>query len=194
MLPFGGELLLTRVLRLLGEVVSPIVVVAAPNQDLPLLASSVVLARDEREGSGPLEGLRAGLRAMQGRADAVYATSCDVPLLVPAFVRRMFELLDRRPEIDIIVPRDGQFHHPLAAVYRTHVLPEIEQLLTAQRLRPFFLLEKCRTLEVPVDELRAVDPALATLVNCNRPEDYFAALATAGIEPDAAIVRSLSLE
>lgn len=192
MLPFGKELLLERVVRLLGEVVSPIVVVAAPTQALPPLASDIIVACDERKGCGPLEGLRAGLRAVQGRAAAVYATSCDVPLLAPAFVRRMLQLLEDHPECDIVVPRDGQFHHPLAAVYRTQVLPQVDELLAAGQLRPFFLFERCRTLEVPVDELRAVDPALATLVNCNRPADYFAALAAAGLKPDAEIVRTLS--
>src|SRR5213075_573405 len=77
-LPFGPELMLQRVVRLLSEVVEPIVVVAAPGQELPPLAASVQIARDEREGRGPLEGLSAGLAAMAGRADAVYATSCDV--------------------------------------------------------------------------------------------------------------------
>jgi molybdopterin-guanine dinucleotide biosynthesis protein A len=192
MLPFGDELLLARVLRLLGEVVSPIVVVAAPNQELPPLAGEVIFARDEQEGRGPLEGLRAGLRAMQGHADVVYATSCDVPLLAPGFVRRMIELLDRNAQCEILIPRDGQFHHPLAAVYRTSMLPLVEELLAMGRLRPTFLMEKCRTLEVPVDELRGVDPALATLVNCNCPEDYFAALATVGLTPDADIVRAFA--
>ena len=35
-LPIVGELMLPRVVRLLGEAVSPIVVVAAPDQDLPI--------------------------------------------------------------------------------------------------------------------------------------------------------------
>ena len=34
-LPFGPETLLQRVVRLIGEVVNPLVVVAAPDQDVP---------------------------------------------------------------------------------------------------------------------------------------------------------------
>ena len=60
-LPFGPELMLQRVVRLLSEVVSPIVVVAAPTQELPPFPSDVLIARDQREGRGPLEGLLAGL-------------------------------------------------------------------------------------------------------------------------------------
>jgi len=46
LLPFGPETMLQRVVRLLGTVVSPIVVVAATGQDLPPLPASVILTRD----------------------------------------------------------------------------------------------------------------------------------------------------
>src|SRR5205807_272847 len=84
-LPFGGEALLQRVVRRLGEAVSPVVVVAAPGQELPSLPSEVAIVRDPEEGRGPLQGLAAGLAALAGRADAAYATSCDAPFLRPAF-------------------------------------------------------------------------------------------------------------
>src|SRR5262245_64236372 len=86
LLPFGPELMLQRVVRLLSQVVSPIVVVAAPGQEIPPLPADVILTRDEREGRGPLEGLLAGLTAIAPHADAAYATSCDVPLLVSGVV------------------------------------------------------------------------------------------------------------
>src|SRR5258705_212022 len=60
LLPFGPETMLQRVVRLLETVVSPIVVVAAADQQLPDLPPDVIVSRDEREARGPLEGLRAG--------------------------------------------------------------------------------------------------------------------------------------
>ena len=181
-LPFGPELMLQRVIRLLGEVVEThqIVVVAAPGQALPELPAGVTVAHDDRSERGPLQGLAAGLRAIADRADAVYVTSCDVPLLVPGFVRRMFELLG---DHDIAVPRDQQHHHPLAAVYRPAVLVHVQRLLDADRLRPRFLFDEVRSREVLVEELRAVDPQLTTLENLNSPEDYLAALTSAGLPP-----------
>lgn len=178
-LPFGPELMLQRVVRLLDEVVDleKIVIVAAPGQSLPELPKGVSVAYDNRQERGPLEGLAAGLRSFSGRVDAVYATSCDVPLLMPSFVERMFDLLG---EYDIAVPRDGQHHHPLAAVYRLTVLTQVQMLLDADRLRPRFLFDEVNTREVPVDELRSVDPQLSTLENLNHPEDYQAALVAAG--------------
>src|ERR1700686_3246875 len=85
-LPFGPETMLQRVVRLLGTVVSPIVAVAAREQVLPELPADAIVPRDEREEKGPLEGLRAGLSALPASVEVAYATSCDVPLLVPAFV------------------------------------------------------------------------------------------------------------
>jgi molybdenum cofactor guanylyltransferase len=183
-LPFGPELMLQRVVRLLGSAVRPIVVVAAPNQELPSLPSDVVIARDEREARGPLEGLFAGLSAIAPHADAAYATSCDVPLLQPAFVRAM---IDRLGDADIAVPVEESFSHPLAAVYRVSVLSQIQELLGADQLRPAFLFDRVETQRVSVDDLRRSDPQLTTLRNLNRPDDYLDALREAGFTPDPAI-------
>lgn len=178
-LPFGPEMMLQRVVRLLGEAVdvSRMVVVSAEGQTLPSLPVGILFAQDARPERGPLEGLAAGLNAVRDRADAVYVTSCDVPLLVPDFVSRMFDLLEGN---DIVVPRDGEHHHPLSAVYRTGVLPLVQRLLSQDRLRPRFLFDEAITREVAVDELRDVDPELRTLMNLNRPEDYQQALVRAG--------------
>jgi molybdopterin-guanine dinucleotide biosynthesis protein A len=178
-LPFGPELMLERVVRLIREVVAleNMVVVAAPNQSLHNLPQGLSVARDAHQDRGPLEGLATGLRALADRVDAVYATGCDVPLLVPAFVDRMFQLLG---DFDIAVPFDGEHHHPLAAVYRPTVLASIEMLLDSDRMRPRFLFDEARTREIPVDELRDVDPQLATLKNLNFRQDYLAALTAAG--------------
>lgn|ERR1019366_6427604 len=172
-LPFGSELLLPRVVRLLSEAVSPIVVVAAPDQELPPLPDEVRIVRDAERGRGPLQGLAAGLAALQGDADAAYASSCDVPFLRPAFVRRVIELLGTER---ICVPRVGAYHHPLAAVYRMDVLSAVLALLEQNRLRTALLFEAVPTRVVQVEELQDVDPTFETLRNLNTPEDYEQAL------------------
>jgi molybdopterin-guanine dinucleotide biosynthesis protein A len=187
-LPFGPEAMLQRIVRLLGEVCDPIVVVAAPEQDLPTLPPAVIVARDRREGRGPLEGLSAGLAALPKDVEAAYATSCDVPLLAPAFVRRMFELLG---DDSCAVPASGGFQHPLAAVYRRHLVELVDALLAAERLRPAFLFDSVATRRVSEAELRDVDPGLDTLKNLNCPEDYFDALAQAGFEAPADVIAKL---
>ncbi len=177
LLQFGPETMLQRVVRLLGTVVDPIVVVAARDQVLPELPQGTILARDEREQRGPLEGLRAGLRALPDTAEMAYVTSCDVPLLAPAFAARMIELLN---SYDIAVMEVDGFAHPLSAVYRRETLPHVESLLAKDKLRPVFLFDAVRTRRVKPEEMRSVDPELKTLRNLNTPEDYASALAEAG--------------
>ena len=179
-LPFGPETMLQRVVRLLGTVVSPIVVVAARAQSLPVLPSDIIVTNDEREQRGPLEGLRAGLKALPSSVEFAYITSCDVPLLVTAFVERMVELLG---DHDIAVMEIDGFPHPLSAVYRRATLPHVESLLENDKLRPVFLFDAVRTRRVRPEEMISVDPELHTLRNLNTPEDYSAALAEAGYQP-----------
>jgi molybdopterin-guanine dinucleotide biosynthesis protein A len=187
-LPFGPETMLARIVRLLAEACDPIVVVAAPEQELPPLPASVIVARDRRKGRGPLEGLSAGLHALPADVEAAYVTGCDVPLLVPAFVRRMFELLG---EQSCAVPVGGGFQHPLAAVYRRTLIDVVDALLAAERMRPAFLFDSVPTRRVSADELRDVDPALDTLQNLNRPDDYFAALKRAGFVAPPDVIAKL---
>jgi molybdopterin-guanine dinucleotide biosynthesis protein A len=177
MLPFGPETMLQRVIRLLGDLVSPIVAVAAEGQTLPRLPAGVIVTHDEQEGRGPLEGLRAGLKALPADVDTAYVTSCDVPLLVAGFVRQM---LDLAKGYDIAVMEIDGFAHPLSAVYRRRTLPQVEALLSENRLRPVFLFDAVKTRRVQPAEVTA-DPGLLTLRNLNTREDYERALAAAGL-------------
>jgi molybdopterin-guanine dinucleotide biosynthesis protein A len=178
-LPFGGELMLPRIVRIVRAVVDPVVVVAAPGQDVPDLPSGVEVVRDEIEGKGPLGGLAAGLTALEGRIDAVYLSSCDVPFLKEEFVHRVLSFLtpdSRLPTPVIAVPRIDNYFHPLAAGYRVSVLPQVRELLAADRLRPVFLFESVPTRTIESHELADVDPEFRSLQNLNTPEDYAAAL------------------
>ena len=177
MLPFGGEPMLLRVARVVQEVVEPVVVVAGVRQPLPPLPASLILARDRCEDRGPLEGLAVGLATLGHEVDAAFVTSCDVPLLLPAFVRRIVELAQG---YDAAAPYLEGFYEPLAAVYRACLLPRVEVLLAAGRLRPVYLLEAARTRRVLAHELTDVDPHLQSLQNVNTPAAYQAALRHAG--------------
>jgi molybdopterin-guanine dinucleotide biosynthesis protein A len=166
--------MLEHVVHLLAEATRPIVVVAAPEQNLPTLPQDLMVVRDAEKGRGPLEGLAAGLAALAGRADAAFASSCDVPFLKPEFVRRLASLMGDHA---ICVPKvQGRFH-PLAAVYRLEVSTAVASLLAENRLRPAFLFDKYPTRFVTEADLADVDPDFRSLRNLNHPEEYEAALA-----------------
>jgi molybdopterin-guanine dinucleotide biosynthesis protein A len=75
-LPFGGEPMLGRVVRLLDQVVRPIIVVAAAGQSIPTMPVDVEIAYDRHDAKGPLEGLAAGLGAMGDHRAAREARDC----------------------------------------------------------------------------------------------------------------------
>lgn len=179
LLHFAGEPLIVHMVRKLGGMFGEIVVVAAPDQELPSLP--VTLVRDEIAHQGPVGGIYYGLRASSTTAS--FVTSCDVPFLSPSLVAY---LVARISDYDVVVPHwQGRFQ-PLHAVYRRSVLPLLEQQLEQGRLRPIFLYEKVRTCELQEDEVLGVDPDGSSFINMNTPEDYELALerwetASAGI-------------
>lgn len=183
-LPFGGEALLQRVVRRLSEAAWPVVVVAAPRQELPPLPEGVLVARDPVEGRGPLQGLAVGLEAAGPHAGRAYVSSTDAPFLHPAFVRRLADL--QAGGYAVAVPHADGHLHPLAAVYDGAVRDAAAALLAEGRLRLSSLFERVPTLIAEPElllsdpRLRAADPALRSLRNVNTPEQYAAALRELG--------------
>ena len=176
-LEWHGSTLLRRVCGIVERsVAGPVVVVRAPGQALPELPATIEVVEDAREGRGPLQGLAAGLAALSERASAAYVSSTDVPLLHPAFVALVVGAL--ADDVDVALPRAGGFPHPLSAAYRTALLPLVERLVAADRLRPAFLFEECRVTRLEEPALRAdpalaaFDPALDSVLNLNEPGDY----------------------
>jgi molybdopterin-guanine dinucleotide biosynthesis protein A len=178
-LPFGNETLLQRTVRLLSDAADHVVVVAAPEQDLPPLPEDVTVARDPVPALGPLQGIAVGLAAAEPHARMAYVSPTDAPFVSTPFVQRMRALAAGH---DIAMLSDGGYHHPLAAIYATRLHHEAAALLAAEKRRPVGLIDRAATrivtrvdlLADPV--LAASDPDLASLSNLNTPEDYEAAL------------------
>ena len=179
-LPFGPEVMLLRVVRILSEAVCPVLVVAAPGKEMPDLPAGVVVVRDEVTGKGPLQGLVTGLRALPDSVHAAYVSSCDVPLLRSEFVRHLAGLLG---DSSAVVPEHEGLFHPLAAVYSRTVLGTAETMLKEECYRLSLLVDRCDARLVPVHELREVDPDLQSLMNLNHQGEYRRALRLAGLQP-----------
>jgi molybdenum cofactor guanylyltransferase len=181
-LPWHGSTLLRRVTGIVARSVDgPVVVVAARGQQLPELAPGVEVVLDEQEYRGPLQGLAGGLSAVGDRARIAYVSSTDLPLLHPAYVRRVIDALD--DQTDVVLPEVGGFRQPLAAAYRTSLLPAVNELIAAERMKPAFLFERCRVRRIAAEqllgdpELARHDPELQSVANLNERPDYERALA-----------------
>jgi molybdopterin-guanine dinucleotide biosynthesis protein A len=176
-LDWHGSTLLRRVTGIVARSLDgPVIVVSAPGQALPALEGAVEVVADEREGRGPVQGIAAGLAAIGDRAEIAYVSPTDVPLLHPAFVRRVVGALD--DDLDVVLPEVGGYRQPLSAAYRTGLLTIVEELIAADRMRPAFLFERSRVLNLGEADLlqdgalNRLDPSLASVSNLNEPTDY----------------------
>src|SRR5215217_1197618 len=153
-LDWHGSTLLRRICGIVARGAGgPVVVVRAPGQELPPLADGVRIVDDAREGRGPLQGILAGLEAVDA----------DV-----AFVAAVCRGLDGA---DVAVPHVAGYRQPLAAAYRPELAPLIAELVEADRMKPAFLFERCETRWL--EEL----PHAESVRNLNEPADYEAAVA-----------------
>jgi len=151
-----------------------VLVVAAPGQDLPDLPERVVVVRDPVEGLGPLNGFATGLAALPPEVDRVFLTSCDVPFLQPAFVRRT---LDELGSHDLAIPVLAGIPQPLAAAYRVSGLRERVERSLAQGNRSLkSLLAGADVNAIDAESFRVVDPDLRSLRSFNSPEEFEALL------------------
>ena len=179
-LEWHGITLLRRTVGIVARVVDgPVLVVHAPNQELPELPESVLLVADPVEGRGPLQGIGAGLTAVADRAEVAFVCSTDLPFLHPAFVRRVLTAFE--PNVDVVLPDARGYRQPLAAAYRTALASRIAALLDAGRRKPAMLFDECVVRELDDAALLAdprlavADPELESVVNVNTPEEYRAA-------------------
>jgi molybdenum cofactor guanylyltransferase len=184
-LEWHGSTLLHRVTGIVGRAVDgPVVVVRAPDQELPALPPGVRVVEDATEGRGPLQGLAAGLAAVRADAGFAYVSSTDVPLLHPAFVQAVVRAA-RAEDADVALPVVHGFRHPLAAAYRTSLVDAVERLIAADRMRPAFLFDESHVRELTEEDLlrdrdlAEADPELLSVLNVNEPDDYERARARA---------------
>jgi len=167
-LDWHGSTLLRRTCGVVGRGVDgPVVVVRAPGQELPELPAAIEVVEDAREGQGPLQGLLAGLEAVE--CELAFVASTDMPFLHPQFVAAVCGAA-RDADADAAVPHLGGFRQPLAAAYRTSLVPLVGELVAAGRMKPAFLFERCETRWL--DDV----PHAESVRNLNTREDYDAAL------------------
>ncbi|WP_299462400.1 molybdenum cofactor guanylyltransferase [uncultured Gimesia sp.] len=179
LLPLGKELMLQRVVRIVSSVVSPVIVVAAPGQELPELSASVNVIFDREPGAGPLSAIGQGLAALQGQCDAAFVSACDTPLIQTEFISKIISAL---AENQLVMVQEGKWYHPLAAVYRVSLVEPIQHLLSENRRRPIDLTESVRACFLDAETLRDVDPQLRGLQNINTRAQYFDLLRETGLE------------
>ena len=177
-LDFAGQTLLGRVCRTVAAEVPRVIVVAAPQQDLPPLDAGIEVVRDSSPGAGPLAALRDGLRQALLASPAprtALVVSCDVPMLgggVLRFLLAEAAASDARWVLPVV---QG---HPqvLVSAVATELLTPIEDALARGVRGPRTLCAELGRADpgavrlVAEAALQGVDPALESFLDVDTPE------------------------
>ena len=180
-LEWHGSTLLYRTVGIVARATSgPVVVVRADGQELPELPPGTQVVDDPRPGKGPVQGIAAGLAALDGRAEVAFISSTDLPFLHPAFIRRVLRVMETGGDApaDVALPVARGYPQPLAAAYRVSLAATAERLVKEDRLRSAFLFGECGVVRLDDAALTAdpligaLDPDLDSVLNINTPDDY----------------------
>lgn len=161
-LDYRGETFLNRLIRILGEVSSPVVVVLGPDagpirETITRPAEFVVNPEPER---GQLTSLQCGLRAIPAAARAVMFTPLDYPAVEPSTVHSLADAW--RPDVPLILPRHaGRRGHPV--LLGAGLIPEFLALPESATARD--VVRRHAAQYVDVDDAGVV-------TDVDTPEDY----------------------
>jgi molybdopterin-guanine dinucleotide biosynthesis protein A len=134
-----------------GERCQPVFVVASPGQSLPELPAQVV--RDDVRGHGLLPAISRGLHAA-AESGATWAFLCSVDAavltadVIDAVAARAAEV-----DADIVLPWDGSNHY-LAAVYRTELARQVDELVAAGERNLPALIDRVDSQRVVISDSR----------------------------------------
>ena len=178
-LAFGAQTILERIVGELASGFAQVVIVAAPAEAeslRPSIREKALVIHDETAYPGPLDALRRGLEA--AAHEAVFACSCDLPMLDAGLARALCAMLDG---YDAAIPRVGGKLEPLCAAYHRRCAAALSELAGRGVMRVREITRLVNAKIVDAAELRRFDPELRSFLNVNTPEEYQKALRLAGL-------------
>ncbi len=171
--------MISHVIAVLEQVTDEILVAVAPGRSsvyTDVFGDDVLVVEDWRPGLGPLQGLSTALKAANG--EHVLVSPCDTPLLR----KEVCEVIKTRGmNGDGAVPRIGGYLEPLHAIFRREsCLKVFMQVIEKGVSRPKDAYAHLDLTIVEEEELRTVDPNLASFVNVNSEEAFSSAVSLLG--------------
>jgi molybdopterin-guanine dinucleotide biosynthesis protein A len=162
-----GRTFIEHILGALRGVVDEIVLAARDPAQCERFShlEGVRCVSDIRKGIGPTGGLHAGVLAARG--DLVAVVACDMPCINSRVIEHLFSLMD---DYDAVIPAwNPEMLEPLHAVYRRSALLDYLEEPGHRSLRE--MVSSMRVRFVGIEDLRRLDPGLATFTNVNKLEE-----------------------
>ncbi len=165
-LDFGGETLLDRALKVMGEVCDRVAIVGDPAR----FAKYEFVVPDIFVGCGPLAGIHAAL--VHSSADLNLMLAVDMPFVSKQLLRLLFAAAaDKENHAIVTVPRTGRRFQPLCAVYRRDFLTTAEQALRAGKYKIDAAFSGVPIRVMEEAELAAAGSTQQSFFNVNTPQD-----------------------
>ncbi|MBO5552183.1 MAG: molybdopterin-guanine dinucleotide biosynthesis protein B [Lachnospiraceae bacterium] len=162
LLKLGNERIISRLTGELGDF-SEVLVSCAGTKEYEDL--NVPLIVDENKDIGPIEGIRRVLT--EAREEYVFICAADMPFISRELVDYIAEFISS--DYDCYVMADEDNIHPLCAIYKKSVLPEIENLIDEGQYRIRSLFKRVRTKYIAIEDSCFDKRAVK---NINTREDY----------------------
>lgn len=164
-LPFGGGVLIERVIDVLQQVADELLLIT--NTPESYARFELPMAGDVIPESGSLGGIYSGLVHANTRYSLMLA--CDMPFVRPDFLRMLCERAD---EVDVVIPKDAEDFQPLCAVYSQACREPIRRQIETGRLKITGFFDQVRVQVIDEHQLARYDPHALMFFNANTPEEY----------------------
>jgi molybdopterin-guanine dinucleotide biosynthesis protein A len=161
----GNSMILENISAMFASLFKEIIIVVNEPGEFADLDMSIVT--DIIPSKCALAGLHAGL--FYASFPYAYVTACDTPFVNQLVVEHIVGQIE--PGYDVIVPRTDDGLEALSAVYSKDCIPLIEDNLEKNifMIKKFFRKKKVK--EIPVEQLKKIDPQMQFIFNVNTPED-----------------------
>jgi len=161
----GDVMILESIYELFSNLFKEVIIVV--NEPKEFAGWDMTVVTDIIPSQCALAGLHAGL--FYASFPYAYVAACDTPFVKQSIVEYIVGQIE--PKYEVIIPRTDDGLEALSAVYSKDCIPLIENNLKKNifMIKKFFRQKKVK--EIPVEQLKALDPAMEFIFNVNTPED-----------------------
>jgi molybdenum cofactor guanylyltransferase len=172
----GGQTIYERAISVLAQFKSEIMVVTAPDIELPFLINNIKvrIEHDVYPGFGALGAIYTGLLHSNTQYNLIVA--CDMPFLNIELVRYMAAIA---PGYDLIAYHQDDRPEPLHAVYSRNCLAPMKSLIERNERRIVGVLPFIKIRYLTEAEIKRFDPGHLSFFNINTEADLQKAQAIA---------------
>lgn len=161
----GDLMILEGIYELFSNLFKELIIVV--NEPREFAGWDMTVVTDIIPAQCALAGLHAGL--FYASFPYAYVAACDTPFVKQSVVE--YIVGQTEPGYEVIIPRTDDGVEPLSAVYSKACIPLIENNLEKNifMIKKFFRKKKVK--EIPVEQLKVLDPQMRFIFNVNTPED-----------------------